>query len=100
MRSSWRFGRNKRTARWSPILCCLHPAPFRDEERGRLGRFPQGLQLDIFVEAVHRRPAGAEAQARNVVVESVEPGVGKRGEREVLDGAAIDLGVGLAERRL
>ena len=74
-------------ARYRPAL---HPAPFRDEQRGRLGGFPQRLQIDIFVEAVHRRTAGAEAQARDVVVQPVEPGVGQRGEHEVRDRAAID----------
>src|ERR1700737_928294 len=46
----------------------LHPAPFRNEQRDGFGGFAQRVGVDIFVEAVHRRAAGAEAEARNVVV--------------------------------
>jgi hypothetical protein len=42
------------------ILYPLHPAPFRDEQRGGLGRFSQRVQIDIFIEAVHRGTAGPE----------------------------------------
>src|SRR5262249_19636974 len=71
----------------SPLL---HPAPFRDEQRGRLRRLPQRVQVDIFVEAVHGLAAGAEAQARDVVVEPVEASICQRGEDEILHGAAVD----------
>src|SRR6266581_4132599 len=60
-----------------PVVVCaivydlrlLHTAPFRDEQRHRLGRLPQRLQIYIFVEAVDRLAAGAKAQARDIVVE-------------------------------
>src|SRR3954447_427585 len=68
----------------------LHPAPFRDEQRGRFRRLPQRFQIDILVEAMHRRPRGAEAQARYVVVQSVEPRIGQRGECPIRYRAAID----------
>src|SRR5450432_3098402 len=77
----------------------LDAAPFRDEQRGRLGRFAQRLQIDIFVEAMHRSAAGAEAQARDVVVQPIEAGIGERGEHEILHGAAIDRIERPAERR-
>src|SRR5207253_736845 len=53
---------------------------------------------DKIVEAMHRSPAGAEAQARNVVVQAIEAGVGERREYKILDGAAIDRAKGFAER--
>src|SRR5690349_6830845 len=76
----------------------LQPAPFGNEQRGRLGGLPQGGEVDIFVETVQRLAARAKAQARNVVVEPVEAGVGERSEDEVLYRAAIDGRIGLAER--
>src|SRR5438309_8717967 len=96
-----------RIASWaSPAMRCgrqsmwrlrlLHPAPFGDKERGGLGGFAQRVEIHIFVEAVHRRPAGAEAEARDVVVQSVEPRIRQRGERELGRVAAIDRIVGLA----
>jgi hypothetical protein len=39
---------------------------------------------------VHCSAAGAEAQAGNVIVQPIEPRVGKRGEREVGNAPAID----------
>src|SRR6266436_8660313 len=78
-------------------LRLLHAAPFRDEQRGCLGGFAQRLQIDIFVEAMHRRSAGAEAKARDVVVEPIEACVCQCREHEVLDGAAIDRVERLAE---
>jgi len=60
--------------------------------------FRKRLDIDIFVEAVHRAPLRAETQARNVVVQPVEPGVGERREHEVGNGAAIDRAIGLAKR--
>src|ERR1700694_502630 len=79
-------------------LHSLHAAPFRDEQRGGLGRLPQGVEIDIFVEAVRRSTAGAEAQARNIVVQPVEPRVGERGEHEVSHSTAIDRVERLAKR--
>ena len=86
------------TSTTSWLLRLLHPAPFRDEQRGRLGRLPQRVQFDIFVEAVHRRSRRAEAQARNVVVQSIEPRVGQRGERAVRHRAAEDRAECFCER--
>src|SRR5216683_6712610 len=71
-------------------LRLLQPAPFRDEQRGCLGRFAQRVEIDIFVETVHCSPAGAEAQARNVVVQSIEPRIRQRGEDQIFHGTAID----------
>jgi hypothetical protein len=78
-------------------LHLLHPAPFRDEQRGRFRRLPQRVQIDIFIEPVHRGATGAEAQARDVVVQAVKPGIGERCEGAVLDRTPIDRGIGLAE---
>src|SRR5882757_6078337 len=75
----------------------LYPAPLRDEQCGGSGRFAQRLQIDIFVEAMHRSPTGAEAQARDVVVQPVEARVGQRREDEILHRATINRGKGLAE---
>src|SRR5690349_12848178 len=86
-----------RELRLEPHLRLLHPAPFRDEQRHRLGRLLQRLQIDKLVEAVHLAAAGAETQARDAVVEAVKAGVGQRGEDEILDLPAIDLVEGLAE---
>src|SRR5258708_37384640 len=81
-------------------LRLLHPAPFRDEQRHRLRRLLQRLQIDEFVEAVHLAAAGAEAEARDAVVEAIEARIRECGEDEVLDRTAIDLVEGLAERGL
>src|SRR5690349_1847825 len=54
------------------VLHLLHPAPFSNEQGRRLGRLPQRLQIDILVEAVHRRTARAKAQAWDVVVQPIE----------------------------
>jgi hypothetical protein len=70
----------------------------RDEERHGLGRFPQGIEIDIFVEAVHRGPARTEAKAWDAVVQAIESRVGERGENEVFDGASIDRIIGFRER--
>src|SRR6187401_1464592 len=80
-------------------LHLLYPAPLRDEQRGGFGRFSQRIQVDIFVEAVDRRAAGAEAQARDIVVQAIEPRIGQSREDEVLDLAAIDSAKSLAESR-
>src|ERR1700747_316350 len=78
----------------------LHAAPFRDEERGGLGRLPERSEIDIFVEAVYRRPAGAETKARDVVVQSVEPLVCECGQDEIRDLAAVHRPESPAEGRL
>src|SRR5436305_14999531 len=83
-----RAPRNARGPRGLRFLC---PAPFRDEQRHRLGRLLQRLQVDIFVEPVHLAAARAEAEAWNAVIESVETRVGERGEDEIFDRAAINL---------
>src|SRR4051794_39380920 len=66
-----------------PKLHLLHPAPLRDEQRGGLGGFAQRIEIDIFIKTVHRRPAGAETQARNVVVQSVKARVGECREYQI-----------------
>src|SRR6516165_306064 len=78
-------------------LGLLHSAPFGDEERGGLGRFPKRIEIDVFVEAVHRRATGTEAETRDVVVQPVEPGIGKRREHEIFNLRAVHRGKGLAE---
>src|SRR6266702_7524356 len=78
-------------------LHLLHPAPLRNEQRRRLGRFAQRVQVDIFIEAVNGLAAGAKAQARDVVIQSIEPRIRQRGEDEVLDLATIHGAKGLAE---
>src|SRR5258708_1442091 len=70
-------------------LRLLHAAPFRNEQRGCLGRFAQRVEIDIFVETVHCSPTGAEAQARNGVAQSIEPRIRQRGENEIFHGTAI-----------
>src|ERR1700688_3733486 len=67
---------NSGTSHWHPhrpSLNLLHPAPFRDEQRCRLSRLSQRVEIDIFIKAVHRRPAGAEAQARDAIVQPIKP---------------------------
>src|SRR4051794_23891891 len=81
-----------------PTLPFLHPTPSRNEQRGRLGRFAQRVQINIFIKPVHRSTAGPKAQAWDIVIQPVKPRVSQRGEHQIGRLAAIDRIVSLAER--